>query len=159
MSIKDSRGRNKFLQWRSIWKMRTVLFKLLAEPLVQYGVSLTLTRWLVAALQERKVAMRFGNWMTTSQQLTMGLLQGFPLSLSSTMSTHRDWRISPAMVKSGCSRLQATGLSTKQPVASTKQSLLSKSSWKRCHIGAKRQSLKSIQARRKPCGVPAATKQ
>ena len=39
-----------------------VQFKLLMELLVQYGVSLTLTRWLAAALQERKVAMRLGNW-------------------------------------------------------------------------------------------------
>ena len=29
----------------------------------------------------------------------------------------------------------------------------SKISWKRCHIGAKRQSPKPIQSRRKPCGA------
>ena len=57
-----------------------VQFKLLIEILVQYGVSLTLTRWLAAALQERKVAMRLGNWISTPQQLTMGLPQGSPLS-------------------------------------------------------------------------------
>ena len=50
------------------------------ELLVQYGVSLTLTRWLVAALQERKVAIRLGNWISTPQQLTMGLPQGSLLS-------------------------------------------------------------------------------
>ena len=57
-----------------------VQFKLLMELLGQYGVSLTLTRWLAAALQERKVAMRLGNWISTPQQLTMGLPQGSPLS-------------------------------------------------------------------------------
>ena len=57
-----------------------VQFKLLMELLRQYGVSLTLTRWLAAALQERKVAMRLGNWMSTPQQLTMRLSQGSPLS-------------------------------------------------------------------------------
>ena len=57
-----------------------VQFELLMELLVQYGVSLTLTRWLAAALQERKVAMRLGNWTSTPQQLTMGLPQGSPLS-------------------------------------------------------------------------------
>ena len=57
-----------------------VQFKLLMELLVQYGVSLMLTRWLAAALQERKVAMRLGNWISTPQQLTMGLPQGSPLS-------------------------------------------------------------------------------
>ena len=57
-----------------------VQFKLLMELLVQYGVSVTLTRWLAAALQERKVAMRLGNWISTPQQLTMGLPQGSPLS-------------------------------------------------------------------------------
>ena len=36
--------------------------------------------------------------------------------------------------------LRTTGLSTKQPVTSTQQSPPSWSSWKRCHIGAKRQS-------------------
>ena len=39
-------------------------------------------------------------------------------------------------------RLRTTGLSTKQPVASAQLSLLSRSSWKRCDIGAKRQSPK-----------------
>ena len=53
----------------------SVQFKLLMELLVQYDVSLTITRWLAAALQERKVAMRIGNWISTPQQLTMGLLQ------------------------------------------------------------------------------------
>ena len=57
-----------------------VQFKLLMELLRQYGVSLTLTRWLAAALQERKVAMRLGNWISTPQQLTVGLPQGSPLS-------------------------------------------------------------------------------
>ena len=57
-----------------------VQFKLLMELLRQYGVSLTLTRWLAATLQERKVAMRLGNWVSTPQQLTMGRPQGSPLS-------------------------------------------------------------------------------
>ena len=55
-------------------------FKLLIELLVQYEVSLKLTRWLAAASQERKVVMRLGNWISTPQQLTMGLPQGSPLS-------------------------------------------------------------------------------
>ena len=49
-----------------------VQFKLLMELFVQYSVSSTLTRWLAAALQERKVAMRLGNWISTPQQLTVG---------------------------------------------------------------------------------------
>ena len=53
-------------------------FKLLMELLVQYGISLTLTRWLAAALQKRKVAMRLGNWISTLQHLTMGLSQAPP---------------------------------------------------------------------------------
>ena len=57
-----------------------VQFKLLMELLGQYGVSLTLTGWLAAALQERKVAMRLGNWISKPQQLTMGLPQGSLLS-------------------------------------------------------------------------------
>ena len=57
-----------------------VQFKLLMELLQQYGVSLTITRWLAAALLERKVAMRLGNWISTPQQLTMLLPQGSPLS-------------------------------------------------------------------------------
>ena len=48
--------------------------------LVQYGVSLTLSRWLEAALHERKVAMQLLNWISTPQQLKMGLPQGSPLS-------------------------------------------------------------------------------
>ena len=57
-----------------------VQFKLLMELLMQYGVSLTLTRWLAAALQERKVSMRLRYWISTPQQLTMGLPQGSSLS-------------------------------------------------------------------------------
>ena len=72
-----------------------VQFKLRMELLVQHGASLTLTRWLAAALQERKVAMRLGNWISTPQQLTMGLPQGsphptLPRPQSSTMSKQRD---------------------------------------------------------------------
>ena len=37
------------------------------------------------------------------------------------------------------------------------QSPLFRSSWKRCHFGAKRQSPKSVQARRKPCRAPSTT--
>ena len=44
-----------------------VQFKLLMELLVQYGVSLTLTRWPASALQERTVAMQLGNWISTPQ--------------------------------------------------------------------------------------------
>ena len=38
-----------------------VQFELLMELLGEYGVSLTLTRRLAAALQEKKVAMQLGN--------------------------------------------------------------------------------------------------
>ena len=61
--------------------------------------------------------------------------------------------------EAGCLRLRTTGLSKKQPVTAAQQPLLSRSSWKRCHTGAKRQSLKSTQARCKPCGAPSTTKQ
>ena len=56
-----------------------VQFKLLMEHLARYGVSLTLTRWLAATLQERKVAIRVGNWISTPKKVTMGLSQGSPL--------------------------------------------------------------------------------
>ena len=65
---------------RCVQESAALQFKLLMELLWQYGVSLTLTRWLAAALQERKAAMRLGNWISTPQQLTMGLSQGSPLS-------------------------------------------------------------------------------
>ena len=72
MSTKDYRGRNKLED-----ACNRVQFKLLMELLVQYGVSLTLTRWLAAALQERKVVMQLEKW---TQQQTVGLPQGSPLS-------------------------------------------------------------------------------
>ena len=56
-----------------------VKFKLLMELLVRYGISLTLTRWLPAALQERKVALRLGNWISTPKQPATGLPQGSPV--------------------------------------------------------------------------------
>ena len=47
-----------------------VQFKLMMELLEQYDISLMLTRWLTAALQERKVTMQLGNWISMPQQLT-----------------------------------------------------------------------------------------
>ena len=161
MSRKDSRGRKQTLAVAVDLEdaYNRVQFKLLMELLGQYGVSLTLTRWLATALQERKVAMRLGNWISTPQQLTMGLPQGSPLS----PVLYNVYTKGLADLNSnGLSRvltLVEEGLSTKHPVTSAQQSLLSRSSWKRCHIGAKRQSPKSTQARRKPCGAPSTTKQ
>ena len=57
-----------------------VQFKLLMDLLVQYGVSLTLTRWIAGALLERTVVMQLGNWSSATHQLTMGLPQGSPFS-------------------------------------------------------------------------------
>ena len=48
--------------------------------LVQYGVRLTLNRWIAGALLERTVVMQLGNWNSATHQLTMGLPQGSPLS-------------------------------------------------------------------------------
>ena len=58
-----------------------VQFKLLLDLLTQYGVSITLTRWIAGVLLERTVAMQLGNWSSAPHQLTMGLPQGSPLSL------------------------------------------------------------------------------
>ena len=56
-----------------------VQFKLL-DLRIQYGVSLTLTRWVAGALLERTVVMQLGNWSSAPHQLTMGLPQGSQLS-------------------------------------------------------------------------------
>ena len=45
---------------------------------LQFGVSLILTRWLTAALRERTVSMRLGNWISTPQQLTLILPKPTP---------------------------------------------------------------------------------
>ena len=58
-----------------------VQFKLLMDLLTQYGVSITLTRWVAGVLLERTVVMQLGNWSSAPHQLTMGLPQGSPLSL------------------------------------------------------------------------------
>ena len=57
-----------------------VQFKLLMDLLMQYGVSLTLTRWIAGALLERTMVMQLGNWSSAPHQLTMGLPQGLSLS-------------------------------------------------------------------------------
>ena len=81
MSTKDFRGSNKLAVAVDLEDAcNRVPFKLLMELHVQYGVSLTLTRWLAAALQQRQIAKRLGNSISTPQQLTMGLPQGSPLS-------------------------------------------------------------------------------
>ena len=74
-------------------------FKLLMELFAQYGISVTLTRWLAAALQERKVAMRRENWITTPEQLIIGLPQGSPCpQFLYNVPLQRDWRIWTTMV-------------------------------------------------------------
>ena len=57
-----------------------VQFKLLMDLLIQYGASLTLTRWAAGALLESTVVMQLGNWRSAPHQLTMGLPQGLQLS-------------------------------------------------------------------------------
>ena len=57
-----------------------VQFKLLMDLLIQYGASLTLTRWAAGALLESTVVMQLGNWRSAPHQLTMGPPQGSPLS-------------------------------------------------------------------------------
>ena len=114
-----------------------VQFKLLMKLLRQYGVSLTLTRWLAAALQERKVAMRLGNWISTPQQLTMGLPQGSP---ASPVLYNVYTKGLADLNSNGLSRVLTLGDDGLIYKTAAQQSLLSKSSWKRCHIGAKKQS-------------------
>ena len=57
-----------------------VSYKHLIDLLQKYEVSLTLTRWIAAAIQERTVALRLGDWNSAIHTLTMGLPQGSPLS-------------------------------------------------------------------------------
>ena len=56
-----------------------VQFKLLMNLLIQYGVSLTLSRWIAGALLERTIVIQPGNWSSAPHQITMGLPQGSPL--------------------------------------------------------------------------------
>ena len=81
MSAKDSRGKQTVATTVDLEDTHNRMqFKQLVELLVQYGISLTLARRIAAELQERKVAMRLGNWISTPQQLKMRLPQGSPLS-------------------------------------------------------------------------------
>ena len=48
--------------------------------LMQYGVSLTLTRWVAGALMERTMAAQLENWSSAPDQLTMGIPEGSSLS-------------------------------------------------------------------------------
>ena len=57
-----------------------VQLKLLMDLLMNYGVSLTLTRWIAGAVLERTVVMQLGDWSSAPQHLMMGLPQGSPLS-------------------------------------------------------------------------------
>ena len=57
-----------------------VQFKLLLDLLIQYGVSLTLTRWAAGTPRKRTVVMKLGNWSSAPHQFTMGLPQWSPLS-------------------------------------------------------------------------------
>ena len=57
-----------------------VQFKLLMDLIMQYRVSLALTRWAAGALMERAMAAQLGNWSSALDQLTMGIPQGSSLS-------------------------------------------------------------------------------
>ena len=54
--------------------------KPLMDLLVQYGISLTLTRWFARTLLERTVVMQHGHWSSATHHLTIGLPQGSPFS-------------------------------------------------------------------------------
>ena len=77
-----------------------VQFKLLMDLLIQYRVSLTLTRWVAGALLERTVVMRLGNWSSAPHQLTMGLMVSMGVSLVVPSMT----RIASFCTLSSCSR-------------------------------------------------------
>ena len=60
-----------------------VQFDLPMDLLLQYGVSLTLIRWIAGALLEIRnctVVMQLGNWISAPHQLTMGLPYSSTLS-------------------------------------------------------------------------------
>ena len=85
------------LQFKSL--TNTLQFKSLTMGTYNdYGVRLTLTRWLVV-LQDRKVVMRLENWIFTTENLIKGFPIGFPLSpiLYNVYITWRDCRIWPAV--------------------------------------------------------------
>ena len=50
------------------------------DLLMQYGVSLTLTRRDAGALMQRTMAAQLGNWSSAPDQLTMGITEGSSLS-------------------------------------------------------------------------------
>ena len=73
-----------------------VQFNLPMDLLLQYGVSLTLTRWIAGALLEIRnctVVMQLGNWNSAPHQLTVGLPQGSPLSPVLFNVTSKAWQI------------------------------------------------------------------
>ena len=115
---------------------------------MQDGVRLTLTRWLAAAFQDEKVAMRLGNCISLPQQLIMGLPQGSPLSLV-LYNVYTKGQVD--LNSNGLNRLFTladSGLIHKT-VTQTQQPPLSRSSWKQCHSGANKHSPKSARARPK----------
>ena len=121
--------------------------KLLMELLVQYDVSLTITRWL-----GKKGCHE--NWELDLHTPTTdnGTSTRLPTIPSSQQCLHkRTGRSEKAMVQARCLRLWTTGLSAKLPVTFSQQSPLSRSSWKRCHTGAKRQrQIGSMNSLRSP---------
>ena len=156
MSTKDSRGRNKLWPWRSIWKMRTTKCNSNCGRKSLFNIA-SASRWLAAALQERKVAMRLGDCIPTPQQLTMGLPQGSLLS-----------PVLYNVYTKGLADLNSNGLSRALALA---QDVLIYKTASDVHtaVTAVQEQLekgvtlvpgdspKSIQARRKPCDAPSTT--
>ena len=122
-----------------------VQFKLLMELLWQYGVS--------------QHSMRLGNWISTPQQLTMGLPQGSPLSpvlynvYTKGLADLNSNGLSRVLTLADDGLIYKTASDISTAITAVQEQL------ERCHIGAKKQSPKLAQARRKPCGAPSATKQ
>ena len=136
MCTKDSRGKQTNKQTLALAvdledAYNREQFKLLMELLVQCGVSLMLTRWLAATIQELKVGMRPGNRISTPHNWRWDIYKALPWSTSSTKSTKSAWRIWKAIARAGCLHVQTTGLSVRQPVTPLQLSPLSRSSWKR----------------------------
>ena len=121
-----------------------VQFELLLELLVRYGVSLTLTLWLTAALQEKggHTTRKLGNWISTPQQLTIGLgLSPAPYNVYTVGLADLNSNGLSLGLAAACGRLiDKTGSDTHSAVTAVQKQL-----GKVQHNGAKRQGQKSTR--------------
>ena len=129
------------------------------QLLAQCFASLTYKKWIEAVVQERKVNMRYRKGISSSQQFTMGLLQGYPSpavlfnTYTKELADLKTNGLSQVPTLTDDGLVNKTAMNTNTAVTALQEQL------EKCHAGEKRHGQKLVRAKHKPCGASPITEE